>query len=413
MEHGNGNHAGVEAEDGRGEDDVLDEENHLSDDDDISDAILSDEGSEDDNDDFFMLIERNDPDLQYKLYCIERNDPDLLKFDIGTEPSRGWEVLGERIGRNTMLNEVNIIYEPLSELGMHFFRGLAKNRSIKKLSFFISSRVCGDLLLYLIPFFMNYTSFESLRLIYLNGSEAPSEGRFDSLEYALEQFNWLKELRMEIDGRIEGAENVIQALSGHTGLRELHLLGAQMGKEGFNNLAAMLLNPSCSLSTLCLNSDIDDEMAIILSSGLKENGTLTELDLCTRLTATGWQAIFSPLKSATCMINTLNLGCNHISDTALPSLVSVLSNNNTIKVLQLSMMQNSNAFLQAMIQFLQSPSCMIQSMDLSYNSFDDEKIESLTNALANNCRLKKLNLCCKCHCCRMANLVSALTASIM
>ena len=241
---------------------------------------------------------------------------------------------------------------------------------------------------------MNYTSFESLRLIYLNGSEAPSEGRFDSLEYALEQFNWLKELRMEIDGRIEGAENVIQALSGHTGLRELHLLGAQMGKEGFNNLAAMLLNPSCSLSTLCLNSDIDDEMAIILSSGLKENGTLTELDLCTRLTATGWQAIFSPLKSATCMINTLNLGCNHISDTALPSLVSVLSNNNTIKVLQLSMMQNSNAFLQAMIQFLQSPSCMIQSMDLSYNSFDDEKIESLTNALANNCRLKKLNLWC-------------------
>ena len=37
---------------------------------------------------------------------------------------------------------------------------------------------------------------------------------------------------------------------------------------------------------------------------------------------------------------------------------------------------------------------MIQSMDLSYNSFDDEKIESLANALANNCRLKKLNLCC-------------------
>ena len=94
------------------------------------------------------------------------------------------------------------------------------------------------------------------------------------------------------------------------------------------------------------------------------------------------------------MINTLDLGSNYISDTALPSLMSVLSNNNTIKDLKLSMMKNSNAFLLAMIQFLQSPSCMIQSMDLSYNSFDDEKIESLANALANNCRLKKLNLCC-------------------
>jgi hypothetical protein len=109
-----------------------------------------------------------------------------------------------------MLNEVNIIHETLSELGMRFLRGLAKNRSIKKLSFFISNRVCGDLLLYLLPFFMNNTSFESLGLIYLNGSEAPSEGRFDSLEYALEQFNWLKELRMEIGGRIEGVENVIK-----------------------------------------------------------------------------------------------------------------------------------------------------------------------------------------------------------
>jgi hypothetical protein len=94
------------------------------------------------------------------------------------------------------------------------------------------------------------------------------------------------------------------------------------------------------------------------------------------------------------MINTLNLGSNHISDTAVPSIISALSNNATIKDLKLSIMKNSNAFLQAMIQFLQSPSCMIQSIDLSYNGFDDEKIESLTNALANNCRLKKLNLCC-------------------
>ena len=382
MEHGNDNDF-FDEDDGRGEDDDLDEEDdHLSDD---------DMSVEDDND--------NDDDLM----LIERNDPGLLIFDIvsGYHPPDGWEILGESIGRNTMLNEVNIIYEPLSELGMHFFRGLAKNRSIKKLSFFISNRVRGDLLLYLIPFFMNNTSFESLRfrLIYLNGSEAPSEGRFDSLEYALEQFNWLKELRMEIFGRIEGAENVIQALSGHTGLRELHLFGAQMGKEGFNNLAVMLLNPSCSLSTLCLKgqSDIDDEMANILSSGLNGNGTLTELDLsgslgCTRLTAIGWHAIFDPLKSATCMINTLNLGSNHISDTAVPSIISALSNNATIKDLKLSIMKNSNAFLQAMIQFLQSPSCMLESIALAQNSLDDEKIESLANALANNCRLKKLNL---------------------
>ena len=51
------------------------------------------------------------------------------------------------------------------------------------------------------------------------------------------------------------------------------------------------------------------------------------------------------------MINTLDLGSNYISDTALPSLMSVLSNNNTIKDLKLSMMKNSNAFLLAMFNF--------------------------------------------------------------
>jgi hypothetical protein len=133
---------------------------------------------------------------------------------------------------------------------------------------------------------------------------------------------------------------------------------------------------------------MDDELAKILSSGLNRNGTLTELDLsgslgCTRLTAIGWHAIIDPLKSATCMINTLNLGSNHISDTAVPSIISALSNNATMKELKLSIMENSNAFLQAMIQFLQSPSCMIQSISLSNNSHDssnsfaDEKLNLL------------------------------------
>ena len=129
MEHGNGNHDGDEAEDGRGEDADLDEEDDLSDDDDMS-AV------EDDND--------NDDDLM----LIERNDPGLLIFVIGMgyNPSLGWEVLGESIGRNTILNEVNIgDNEPQSELGPRFFRGLAKNRSIKKLSFHAATVFVGKI----------------------------------------------------------------------------------------------------------------------------------------------------------------------------------------------------------------------------------------------------------------------------
>lgn len=212
---GNGNHDGDEAEDGRGEEDILDEEDEFSDDDDMS-AV------EDDND--------NDDDLM----LIERNDPGLLIFYIGMgyNPSLGWEVLGESIGRNTILNEVNIgDNEPQSELGPRFFRGLAKNRSIKKMSFSCSNRLCGENFQYLIPFFMNNKSLESLEIRYLECSVLPSVGRFDSLEFALEQFNGLKELTLDSDDVIEGADKDIKALSGHTGLRKLSLEDVKIGRE--------------------------------------------------------------------------------------------------------------------------------------------------------------------------------------
>jgi Ran GTPase-activating protein (RanGAP) involved in mRNA processing and transport len=372
--------------DGR-EDNGLDGDMPFDDDDDMSDETNSVEGFEDDNDEDLML------ELQ-----LERNDPGLLNFGIddGYNPSRGWEVLGESIGRNTMLNVLDIAYESLSELGMRFFRGLAKNRSIKEL--ILRNCACGEILLYLTPFFMNNKSFESLDIRYFNCSNVPSEGRF-GLEFALEQFNGLKELKFSAVGSMEGADKVIQALSSHTGLRELHLSGIE---EGFSSLAAMLLKPSCSLSKLSLEyqSDIDDEMANILSSGLNGNGTLTELDILfpcghrstRKFTALGWKTIFVSLKSPACMINTLNLSHNHICDTALPFLVSALSYKNTIKALILISMDNKNAILQAMLQFLQSPSCMLESINLTANNFDNEKIESLTNALVNNCRLKELKL---------------------
>ena len=103
---------------------------------------------------------------------------------------------------------------------------------------------------------MNNKAFESLDITCVNESAVPGVGHFDSLVYALEQFNGLKELTMfkMIDDIIEGADKVIQALSSHTGLRKLHLESVDIGIKGYTNLAAMLLSSSCSLSTLNIGS---------------------------------------------------------------------------------------------------------------------------------------------------------------
>jgi hypothetical protein len=109
-------------EDGR-EDDVLDEEVDLSDEEDSEDdeddassvgLIFDDDDEDDEEEDLMIQVGRNDALLK------------IINIRNGYDPPDGWEAFGESIGRNTMLNEVNIFYQPLSVLGVRFYRGLAK-----------------------------------------------------------------------------------------------------------------------------------------------------------------------------------------------------------------------------------------------------------------------------------------------
>jgi hypothetical protein len=306
------------------------------------------------------------------------------------------------------LKELEIVYEPLSQLGPRFFRGLAKNRSIKKLSFYCCNLRCGDILLYLIPFFTKNQAFESLDITYLNCSLISSDGRFETLEYALEQFTGLKELTLISGCSIGGAGKVVKALSGHVGLTKIVLIGVQIGMEGYKHLADLLQNPRFNLSTLSLNNqfDIDDNTANIISSGLNGNNTLIELDLSyltlddsQQFTAFGWNAIFGRLNTANCRIQKLGLHYNYICDSSTPSLVSALSNNTTLKELKIHGLRNNGTIAPAIIQLLASPQCLLESLHLGDHpsdeggtDLDDAVLESLTNALANNSHLRELIL---------------------
>ena len=93
------------------------------------------------------------------------------------------------------------------------------NRSIEKLSCY-SDLHFGEMLLYLIPFFMNNQAFESLNITHLNTTTV-NGGHLDTLEYTLEQFNELKELTLICNVTpSKGEDKVIEALFGHVGLRK-------------------------------------------------------------------------------------------------------------------------------------------------------------------------------------------------
>ena len=112
-----------------------------------------------------------------------------------------------------------------------------------------------------------------------------------------------------------------------------------IGRIGFGAIVSLLRNPRSNLTVLKLSrAEIDDGGAETLSAGLSENMTLKHLDLGgnPNITQTGWQAIFASLQMPFFRLENLHLWCNNINDATLLSLSSALRHSTTIKVLQLS-----------------------------------------------------------------------------
>ena len=80
-------------------------------------------------------------------------------------------------------------------------------------------------------------------------------------------------------------------------------------------------------------------------------------------------------------------------DLSVLSFTNALLINTTIKSLILNLTWNiSIAGTNHLYQMLESPSCSLEILNLNHNGLDDDLIQSLTNALANNGLLRKLNL---------------------
>ena len=132
----------------------------------------------------------------------------------------------------------------------------------------------GELFSILIPFFKNNRNFECLEI---NGCYLGRDG-IRLLASVLVEFDSLKEF--EFSCSTDESQEFIQALAGHSGLKELILRDSPVGRNGCAALANLLLNPSIKLVVLDLDGNrIDDEMAVVLATGLAGNKTLKDLNL--------------------------------------------------------------------------------------------------------------------------------------
>ena len=133
---------------------------------------------------------------------------------------------------------------------------------------------------------------------------------------------------------------LIQALAGHSGLKKLILHASPVGRNGCVTLATFLLqNPNSKLTVLDFSdSDIDDEGVVVLATGLSETSTLEESNISSNpiITVTGMQAICAALQSPSCRLEKLSLENNELDDATAHSLSKTLTNNSTIRALDLS-----------------------------------------------------------------------------
>jgi Ran GTPase-activating protein (RanGAP) involved in mRNA processing and transport len=402
------------------------------DDDDNDDGDDDGDGDDDDDDDDdvdeyaerqaeeMRRIESNDPtltELVVGCFADEDEDEDFADFDY-IVPGGDWECFGRAIGRNTTLKEVSfntIGRDNIDRSTIHvecfqrFLPGFALNRSIQKLSFTTVSLNSEGIWNILIPFFASSEAFQCL-VVKNCGCYRRS---CPVMASAFRRFHSLKEFHLIDrwdDDDDEGADTVIDALIGHTGLMKLTLSVGEFKRKDFTALASLLQNPTSNLMTLALDMNaIDDERASVFATALATNTTLTELEIESCYTPRdgteiGWQAIFSSLQRSACKLEKLYLlGCQYFNDAVTLSLSNaLLRHNTTLKTLTLTFLGRSttrtstasitDAGWTAIFQLLRDPNSVLEKLSLFDNYFTDEAILALAIALANNSKLRELDL---------------------
>jgi hypothetical protein len=248
---------------------------------------------------------------------------------------------------------------------------------------------------------------------------------------------------------------ILESLIGHTGLMKIELGNIEIGIRGIEALGSILQNPSCNLKALHINcATMNDEGADVLAIGLTNNHSLTELELDIHgITDVGWQAIIIAVQNTRCRLEKLHLhaGLNRhrsninedyiaaallhhsttlkkvsdegwlvisqlllvpnsvleeltlcITNEQIEDVSTVLAQNCTLRKLNLyTSTESINMFSflmeevdQRWLDFsdvLRNPSSALESLSLGVN-IDDTIMNSFTDVLVTNSRLKRLSL---------------------
>ncbi|XP_040267344.1 NACHT, LRR and PYD domains-containing protein 12-like isoform X2 [Bufo bufo] len=177
-------------------------------------------------------------------------------------------------------------------------------------------------------------------------------------------------------------------------LKILDLSKNRLSGPHFSDLMEALSSPACRIETLHLaNNDLPDTSCIQLASVIRNNPSLKILDLSgNRLSGPHFSHLMEALSSPACRIEELQLGNNDLPDTSCIQLASVIRNNQSLKILVLSRNRLSGPHFSDLMEALSSPAVRIETLRLGGNGLPDTSCIQLASGIRNNQFLKRLEL---------------------
>ncbi|XDV23292.1 hypothetical protein PO909_027923, partial [Leuciscus waleckii] len=180
-------------------------------------------------------------------------------------------------------------------------------------------------------------------------------------------------------------------------MRELNLSKRELGDTRVNQIAALLQDKHCKLSTLHLcRCSITEEQCLILTSALKSNPShLRELNLSeNRLQNRGVKILCDVLEDSHCKLERLRLrGCK-MTDEGCSAVTSALKSNlSHLRELDLSENKLGDSGVKNLCDLLMNPQCKLEKLGLCKCSITEKQCLILTSALKSNpSHLRELNL---------------------
>ncbi|XP_069461369.1 NACHT, LRR and PYD domains-containing protein 3-like isoform X2 [Ambystoma mexicanum] len=177
-------------------------------------------------------------------------------------------------------------------------------------------------------------------------------------------------------------------------LMELDLSWNKLGDSGVTELCEGLKDPGCKMQKLGLAwCEITGSCCADLSSVLKQNQSLTELDLSDNiLKDSGVTELCEGLKYPGCKIQKLRLDSCNLTGSCCAALSSALKQNQSLTELELTVNDLGDSGVTELCEGLKDPGCRIQTLGLAWCKLTGSCCAALSSVLKQSPSFSKLGL---------------------